>query len=104
MLNADDYHDLRDLLHYCVDEHFQKESIVFASQYVQESVYNNLRVQNEDKLYKFIAVSDGVAAVDLLRGLLSDEYAHSMVGTRIHRLVNDQNDAKDGGPVVEGSN
>lgn len=80
----------RRLLHYRVNEDFDKDGFVFASEYVQEEVTKRLYTHNRKKYLDFIAASDGLGPLAVHRGCLVEGYAHSVLskgGTfRICRL------------------
>ncbi|EEY67030.1 crinkler (CRN) family protein, putative [Phytophthora infestans T30-4] len=97
-LDANDAQVSHRLLHYRVSKAFDSEYFVFASQYVQQEVYNRLYKKDKRKLLEFIAASDGVGALAVLRGHLFEGHVHSVLprgGTfRVRRLV-ENNEAYD---------
>ncbi|EEY53770.1 crinkler (CRN) family protein, putative [Phytophthora infestans T30-4] len=62
-LDANDAQVSHRLLHYRVSKAFDSEYFAFASQYVQQAVYNRLYKKDKRKLLEFIAASDGVGAL-----------------------------------------
>ncbi|EEY61763.1 crinkler (CRN) family protein, partial [Phytophthora infestans T30-4] len=97
-LDANDAQVSHRLLHYRVSKAFDSEYIVFASQYVQQAVYNRLYKKDKRKLLEFIAASDGFGALAVLRGHLFEGHVHSVLprgGTfKVRRLV-ENNEAYD---------
>ncbi|KAG9412998.1 hypothetical protein AC1031_016018 [Aphanomyces cochlioides] len=78
-LDADDAQVAHRLLHYRVSETFDKESFVFASDYVQQMVFNRLYMKDKRKLLDFIDVSGGLGTLPVLRGHLFEGHDHSVL-------------------------
>jgi hypothetical protein len=97
-LDANDTQVSHRLLHYRVSKTFDSTYFVFASQYVQQAVYKRLYEKDKRKLLEFIAASDGVGALSVLRGHLFEGHVHSVLprgGTfQVRRLI-DNNSAYD---------
>ena len=90
-LDANDADVSHRLLHYRVNKSFDSQYFVFASQYVQQLVYKRLYDNDKRKLLEFIAVSDRVGTLAVLRGHLFEGHVHSILpqgGTfQVRRLV-----------------
>ncbi|POM73489.1 LOW QUALITY PROTEIN: Crinkler (CRN) family protein [Phytophthora palmivora] len=95
-LDANDAQVSHRLLHY--RQNFDSEYFVFASKYVQQAVYKRLYKNDKRKLLEFIAASDGVGALAVLRGHLFEGHVHSVLprgGTFQVRHLVDNNEAYD---------
>lgn len=67
------------LLHLNVADDFGTIHYVFASEYVADQVYLQLYTEKRDELIQFLAVSEGVGDVGVLRGVLFEKHAHTMI-------------------------
>jgi hypothetical protein len=67
------------LLHLNVAEDFGTIYYQFASEYVADQVYLQLYTRKRDELIQFLAVSQGVGDVGVLRGVLFERHAHTMI-------------------------
>ncbi|GMF31914.1 unnamed protein product [Phytophthora lilii] len=94
------------LLHYRVNSDFDSDYFEFASEYVQQEVYKRLYEKDKRKLLEFIAASDGVGALAVLRGHLFEGHVHSVLprgGTfRVRQLVNHNDENDDDDELTEG--
>ncbi|KAF0704419.1 hypothetical protein DYB28_008092 [Aphanomyces astaci] len=80
------------LLHYDVNEKtFINKHVVFASPYVQDVVYRRLCKDDHDKLVKFLAASEGIDQLGVVRGIVFERYVHAVLPRggrfRIRRLM-----------------
>ncbi|CAK4354847.1 unnamed protein product [Aphanomyces euteiches] len=78
-LDADDAQVAHRLLHYRVSETFDYEGFVFASDYVQQMVYDRLYTMDKRKLLAFIDGSGGLGTLPELRGHLFQGHDHSVL-------------------------
>lgn len=105
-LDANDAEVSHRLLHYRVNKRFDSEYFVFASLYVQQEGYKRLYEKDKRKLLEFIAASDGVGAIAVLRGHLFEGHVHSVLprgGTfRIRHLIDDNEVHDDDEDLTEG--
>ena len=68
------------LIHLHVDGDFHSNLYyTFASEYIANLVYFNLYQTKRTELLQFLAVSHGLSAVGVLRGILFERHAHSMI-------------------------
>ena len=67
------------LLHLNVADDFGTIHYMFASEYVADQVYLQLYTRKRDELLQFLAVSQGVGDVGVLRGVLFERHAHTMI-------------------------
>lgn len=98
LVYEDDAPVLHRLLHFRVSKGFHSNRFMFASQYVQQEVYNHLYKNKKDRqrLLEFMASPNGGGTLDVLRGYLFEGHVHSVLprgGTfQVRRLV-DNNEA-----------
>jgi hypothetical protein len=67
------------LIHLNVEENFLTRHYLFASDYVADQVYLQLYQKKREQLIQFLAVSQGVGDVGVLRGILFERHAHTVI-------------------------
>ena len=67
------------LIHLHVEDDFLTKHYLFASEYVTDKVYLQLYENNRAHLIQFLAVSQGVGDVGVLRGVLFERHAHTII-------------------------
>ena len=84
------------LIHINVAEDFCTIHYLFASEYVADQVYLQLYQKKREQLIQFLAVSQGVGDVGVLRGILFERHAHTVIQNggsfQVRQLVNNGSD------------